>query len=72
MFMEHAQVVLKRPLPSLGLKPGAVGIVVHVHTAFEGYEVEFLRWDGQTIGVETVEDRDLERFKMGEALAGLG
>src|SRR5450830_820806 len=72
MFKEHAQVTLKRALPSLGLQPGAVGIVVHVHTDFEGYEVEFLNWAGQTIGVETVEDRDLERFKMGDALAELG
>lgn len=72
MFKEHAQVTLKRPLPSLGLKAGAVGVVVHVHTDFDGYEVEFLNWDGQTICVETVEERDLERFKLGDALAELG
>ena len=72
MFKDHAQVVLKRALPGLGLAPGAVGVVVHVHKDYEGYEVEFLSWDGQTIGVETVEDRDLERFKMGHALAELG
>jgi len=72
MLKEHAQVTLKRALPSLGLEPGALGIVVHVHTDFDAYEVDFLSWDGQTVGVETVEARDLERFKMGEALAALG
>ena len=28
MFQEHAQVVLASPLPSLGLEPGDVGVVV--------------------------------------------
>jgi hypothetical protein len=29
MFDEHTQVVLKSPLPSLGLESGHVGVVVH-------------------------------------------
>lgn len=31
MFQEHAQVVLASALPTLGLEPGDVGVVVHVH-----------------------------------------
>lgn len=59
MFQEHSQVVLNRPLPSLRLESGDVGVVVHVHEAGEAYEVEFIALDGQTIGVETVQAIDL-------------
>ena len=61
MLNEHTQVVLKRPMPSLGLEPGDVGVVVHVHGQGESYEVEFLSLDGNTIGVETVEASDLRQ-----------
>lgn len=61
MLNEHTQVVLKRPLPNLGLEPGDVGVVVHVHGQGEAYEVEFLSLDGNTIGVETVEAGDLRQ-----------
>lgn len=40
MLNEHTQVVLKRPLPNLGLEPGDVGIVVHVHG-----QVKPMRWN---------------------------
>ena len=72
MFKEHSQVTLRRAIPSLGLEPGATGIVVHVHTDFDAYEVEFLSWRGQAVGVATVEDQDLERFKMPDELAKMG
>lgn len=61
MLNEHTQVVLRRPMPSLGLEPGDVGVVVHVHGQGEAYEVEFLRPDGNTIGVETVDACDLRQ-----------
>lgn len=61
MFDEHAQVVLKRGLPSLGLKPGDVGIVVHTYGKGAAYDVEFLSLDGNTIGVSTVEAADLQK-----------
>ena len=54
MFQEHAQVVLSNPLPELGLEPGDVGVVVHVHADGAAYEVEFMSLDGQTIGVRTL------------------
>lgn len=54
MFQEHAQVVLLSPLPALGLEPGDVGVVVHVHAGGAAYEVEFLSLDGRTVGVETL------------------
>ena len=53
-FQEHAQVVLASPLPALGLEPGDVGVVVHVHAGAAAYEVEFMSLDGRTIGVMTL------------------
>ena len=54
MLEEHSHVALTKPLPNLGLEPGAVGVVVHIHGQGSAYEVEFLTMDGHTIGVETV------------------
>ncbi|MFT3817220.1 MAG: DUF4926 domain-containing protein [Rubrivivax sp.] len=54
MFSEHSQVVLAAALPALGLEPGDVGVVVHVHAAGAAYEVEFMSLDGRTIGVQTL------------------
>lgn len=66
MFDEHAQVVLKRPLPSLGLEPGAVGVIVHIYGEGAAYEVEFLSLDGSTICVSTVEADDLRQASPGQ------
>ena len=62
MLKEHSQVVLAKPLPSLGLEPGDVGIVVHVYGQGTAYEVEFLTLDGHTVGVETVGAADLLEY----------
>lgn len=59
MNQEHSQVVLTCPLPALGLEPGYVGIVIHVHGAGAAYEVEFMTLDGRTIGVQTLEASQL-------------
>lgn len=61
MFDEHTQVVLKSPLPRLGLEPGDVGVVVHTYENGAAYEVEFVSSDGNTIGVATVEAADLRQ-----------
>ena len=54
MFHEYAQVVLACPLPALGLEPGDVGVVVHVH-ANGAYAVEFMSLDDRTIGLQTLQ-----------------
>ena len=59
MFNEHTQVVINRAIPKLGLVPGDVGVVVHVHLQGSAYEVEFMSFDGNTIGIETIEAGDL-------------
>jgi hypothetical protein len=61
MFGEHTRVVLKRSLPSLGLEPGDVGVVVHNYGSGAAYEVEFLSLDGNTIGVCTLKAADLRQ-----------
>ncbi len=59
MYREHDQVVLACPLPALGLEPGDVGVVVHVHAAGAAFVIEFMSLDGRTIGVETLEANQL-------------
>ena len=59
MLKKHSQVVLKKPLPNLGLEPSDVGVVVHIYSQGVAYEVEFLTMDGHTIGLETVDAGDL-------------
>ena len=44
-------VVLTVDLPELGLKKGDVGAVVLVHEGGAGYEVEFVTFAGETVGV---------------------
>jgi hypothetical protein len=59
MIEEHASVVLTEPLPSAGLEPGDVGVVVHVHRGGEAYEVEFMTLDGTTLSVQTLTSRQI-------------
>ena len=54
MIKEHDCVVLSVDLPAEGLAAGDIGTVVHIHGAGEGYEVEFMTLDGQTVAVSTL------------------
>ena len=67
MLKEYSQVVLTKPLPSLRLDPGDVGVVVHFYHQGRVYGVEFLTLDGNTLGVETVGAADL-RQTLGDAI----
>lgn len=51
---ELDQVILSRDLPEHGLCIGDIGTVVLVHRDGEGYEVEFIALDGETIAVTTL------------------
>ena len=55
MIKEHDRVVLKTPVPSVGLEAGDVGTVVHVYRDGGAYEVEFTILEGKTAAVVTVE-----------------
>jgi len=54
MINELESVVLTEDLPKHDLKAGDVGTVVLVHRGGEGYEVEFIALDGETVAVVTV------------------
>ena len=58
-FAKHEYVTCTVPIPRLQLSEGAPGVVVHLHGQGLAYEVEFMRDDGNTIGVETCLKADL-------------
>ena len=51
---EHDCVVLTQDLLEEGLKAGDLGTVIHVHKGGEGFEVEFIALDGETVAVVTL------------------
>ena len=57
MFEEHDQIVLTADVTGDGgeeLKPGAGGVIVHVHPGGEPFVAEFTTLDGDTIAIATV------------------
>ena len=55
MIKEHDRVVLKRSIPRQRLKAGDVGTVIHIYKNGEVFEVEFLRLQGETVAIATLE-----------------
>lgn len=55
MIKEHDSVALACDLPEERLKAGDVGTVVHVYKGGAAYEVEFVTWQGETVGIVTLE-----------------
>lgn len=51
MIRELDSVVLNTDLPEYGLQEGDIGTVVLVHRDGEGFEVEFVALDGETMAV---------------------
>jgi len=58
MIKELDTVVLTADLPEHGLKRGDLGTVVLLH-APEGYEVEFMTLDGQTLAIASLFPRQV-------------
>jgi hypothetical protein len=57
MFEEHTQIVLTTEVSAddgTELKPGDVGVIVHVHPDGEALVVEFMSLDGDTLAIATV------------------
>lgn len=60
MFEEYEGVKIKRDLPEHGVKAGARGTIVMVHTVpSRGYEVEIQDDEGWVTDVLTLKDDDL-------------
>ena len=66
MIKELERVVLSSDLPEEGLKTGDVGTVVMIHQVGQGFEVEFVALDGETIAVTTVDASQLRPVRKHE------
>lgn len=53
MIQELDRIVLTTNLPEYDLQEGDVGTVVLIHQQSKGYEVEFVKLDGETFTVVT-------------------
>lgn len=51
MIQELDRVILTTNIPESSLKQGDIGTVVLVHQNRQGYEVEFMTLDGETVAV---------------------
>ena len=56
---ELDSVALAKDLPELGLVSGDVGTVVFIHRDHAAFEVEFITAEGQTLGVETLDRKEV-------------
>jgi len=63
----HDTVVLRRPLPDVGLEAGDVGAVVHRHGE-DAFEVEFVSGEGKTVALVTLRAEDLRPVSAGDML----
>lgn len=68
MIREHDTIVLTRDLPVLRLERGDVGVVVHVYEKSAAVEVEFMSGAGETVGVETLNIKDVRFLDRNEIL----
>ena len=66
MIAELDRVALTTDLPRAGLSRGAVGAVVHVYADGKAYEVEFVTFSGESLGVFTLEAEDVRELKEDE------
>jgi len=46
--------VLTADLPEENLRAGDIGAVIHIHNGGEGYEVEFITLDGETVAIASL------------------
>lgn len=65
---ELQHVVLARELPEHGLLPGDVGTIIHVYANGGAFEVEFVRGDGKTVAVATLEKDSVRALEGPEIL----
>ena len=67
MIRELDIVVLTRDFDTHGLKEGDIGTAVHRY-AKEGFEVEFVTGEGETVAVLTVKEADIRLLQGREIL----
>lgn len=62
-------VILNESLEGSHLKKGDVGTIVSVYAAGKGFEVEFLTFDGSTVGVYTLSPHQIRKAKSSEIMS---
>jgi ATP-dependent exoDNAse (exonuclease V) alpha subunit len=70
MFGVLDRVVLTTAVPALGLEAGDIGTVVLIHEGGKGFEVEFVKLDGETYAVTTLRSdqvRPIDRNEIAHA-----
>jgi hypothetical protein len=68
MIEEFDTVVLLQDLEEHGLEQGDIGAVVHRYHGGEAFEVEFVTGEGETVGVFTLDQKDIRRMEGREIL----
>lgn len=66
MIRELDSIVLRADIPKYGLKAGDIGTVVLVHGKNTGYEVEFVKLDGETVAVTSVQPSQIRAIRSDE------
>ena len=66
MIHEHERVILLVDLPEYELVVGDVGVVVHIYSTGNAYEVEFFTLDGQTLEVVTLDAKAVRPVRQRE------
>lgn len=64
MIQESDLVALLADLPTLNLNKGDVGTVAFCYASGERYEIEFVNAKGETIGVETLDSKQIKKVEM--------
>lgn len=59
MIQELDRVVLTTNIPEHSLEQGDIGTVVLVHQNHQGYEVEFITLDGETVAVVSLSSEQI-------------
>jgi hypothetical protein len=68
MIQELDLVALLADRPTLGLRRGDVGTVVHLYASGELCEVEFTNAKGETVGVETLATAEVRAVDLGRVI----
>lgn len=66
MIRELERVVLTTSVPALGLEAGDIGTVVLVHEGEAGFEVEFVKLNGDTWAVATLANEEVRPIDRNE------
>lgn len=66
MIKEHDRVALNRDVAEHGLTRGDLGSVVHIYPGARAFEVEFVTLTGETIGVVTLDAKDIRPVRSSE------